>query len=183
MKGSRKRFELQNNNVCRLQRQRIQASPDVGLDVNPAPTGINPTPAGENPAPTGINSGPTEVNAVPSYGNQEVTDGASLKFKIDYLEKFTAKQTEQISVLTKVVQEYQTKEAHPKCCKIPYVKKMMTDVACKLLVGHYSFSSLYPSEDIIIECLLASFQVHADDKSTRSAFMEEWTICKKEKKV
>lgn len=59
---------------------------------------------------------------------------------------------------------------------------MMTDVSCKLLTGQYSFSSMYPEEDTVIECLLASFQVPLDDTTTRSAFLKEWTIYRKGEK-
>lgn len=47
---------------------------------------------------------------------------AGIRIKNDYLVKFTAKQKEQITVLTKMVQKYQEEQEQPKCCQIPYVK-------------------------------------------------------------
>lgn len=113
--------------------------------------------------------------------NNVVAD-AALKIKNDYLVKFTAKQKEQILVLTNVIKKFQEAGEQPKCCQVPYVKKMMTDVSCKLLISQYSFSSMYPSEDTIIECLLASFQVSVEDEVTRSTFAKEWAIYRKGEK-
>jgi len=50
----------------------------------------------------------------------------------------------------------------------------MTDVATKLLYGSHLFSSMYPSEEVVKECILSAFDVNEDDLAIRMKFDKEW---------
>lgn len=50
----------------------------------------------------------------------------------------------------------------------------MTDVATKILLGNFVFSTMYPTEDTLVECILAAFNIPPDDHTTREMFMKEW---------
>jgi hypothetical protein len=50
----------------------------------------------------------------------------------------------------------------------------MTDVATKILLGNFVFSTMYPTEDTLVECILAAFNIPPDDHTIREQFLKEW---------
>ena len=50
----------------------------------------------------------------------------------------------------------------------------MTDVATKLLYGSHPFSTLYPSEEVVKECILSTFDITEEDLATRAKIDKEW---------
>lgn len=59
------------------------------------------------------------------------------------------------------------------CCNPTQVKIKQTEVVNKLLLGRFSNSTMYPSDEILFEAMMISFDIEEDDLA-KAKFLKTW---------